>query len=155
MVGYADRFASNKYNTALSKRRATHVLENFRKKGMFGNITVGFGFFGEEKPVTNCPLNVAVAAQVACLQADRRVDIEVEVLRERVDIVKETVAPAYPRPGTQGVEVYSHPVDPSAIQKFNNGGQQMNNAAPMNDGAAHQMPAVPVEPVQSLDALKK
>lgn len=149
LVGYADRFATNKYNVALSKRRATHVLENFRKKGYFNNVTVGFGFFGEEKPVTHCPTNVSIPAQVACLQADRRVDIEVELLRERVDIIKETVAPAYPRPGTEGVEVYSRPIDPNSIREL------APNAGPAVDNTPAETPAVPVAPVQSIDVLKK
>jgi outer membrane protein OmpA-like peptidoglycan-associated protein len=135
LVGYADRFASSKYNIALSKRRATHVLDYFRSHGYFNNVTVGFGFFGKEKPVTNCPTNISIAKQVACLQADRRVDIEVELLRERVDIIKETVAPAYPRPATEDVEVYSRPVDPGTIKFLD------NNPA--------ETPAVPVAPVQA------
>jgi outer membrane protein OmpA-like peptidoglycan-associated protein len=147
LVGYADRFATNKYNIDLSKRRATHVLENFRNKGFFNDVTVGFGFFGEEKPVTNCPLNVSIPEQIACLQADRRVDIEVEVLRERVEITKETVAPAYPRPGTSNVEiysrpaeVYSRPVDPNTMIQ-----------APMAP-AAPVVPA-PVAPAPNIDVL--
>ena len=142
LVGYADRFNTNKYNIDLSKRRATNVLNNFRNKGYFNNVTVGFGFFGEEKPVTNCPTNVTVAEQVSCLQADRRVDIEVEVQRERVEssctAPTNTVAPAYPRPGTDGVEVYSRPVDPRTIQL---------------DNTPAETPAIPVAPVQSIDVL--
>lgn len=141
MVGYADRFASRKYNKDLSKRRAAHVLEYFRNNNYFNNLPVGFGFFGKDRPVTNCPKNVPIAEQIICLQADRRVDIEVEVLRERVEVIKETVVPQYPRPGTAGVEVYSRPVDPGEIERL--------RANQGYSGAVLQMPKVPVPEVQS------
>lgn len=151
LVGYADRFATNDYNIDLSKRRATNALNYFRGKGYFNNIQVGFGFFGEEKPVTQCPMNVSVAEQVACLQADRRVDIEVEVLRERVDIVKETLPPAYPRPGTSAVEVYSRPVDPSVLQQTV---KPMEQSAPIQEQIQYQAPNSRDIPVNSIDVLR-
>lgn len=91
LVGYADRFNTNDYNIKLSKRRATNGLNYFKSKGYFVKDDVKFGFFGEERPVTNCPLNASVPEQVKCLQADRRVDIEVEVYRRKVDRVQDTV----------------------------------------------------------------
>ncbi len=142
MVGYADRIATNKYNMDLSKRRASNVLNYFRNRNFLNNVTVGFGFFGEERPVTQCPMNVPLANQISCLQADRRVDIEVELLRERIETYQEkvTLPPAYPRPGTAGVEVYSQPVDPRTIQY---------------DNTPAETPAVPVAPVQSIDVLQQ
>jgi len=153
LVGYADRFATNKYNIDLSKRRANNALSYFRNKGYFNNIQVGFGFFGEEKPVTNCPLNASVKEQVDCLQADRRVDIEVEVLRERIETYKETIAtsatqaPAYPRPGTKGIEVHSRPVDPNMLNPV------VHENAPVWEAPAIQNQPAPVAPVQSIDVL--
>ncbi len=91
LVGYADRFNTNDYNIKLSKRRATHGLNYFKSKGFFVKDDVKFGFFGEERPVTNCPTNASIPEQVKCLQADRRVDIEVEVYRRKVDRVQDTV----------------------------------------------------------------
>ncbi len=158
LVGYADRFATNDYNIDLSKRRATHALDYFRGKGYFNNIQVGFGFFGEEKPVTNCPLNIPVLEQVACLQADRRVDIEVEVLRERTETYTETVersaaqAPAYPRPGTTGVEVYSRPVDPSMLKQTD---RPMERSAPVQEQIQYQSPNALDLPVNSIDTLRQ
>ncbi len=146
MVGYADRFASSKYNMELSKRRAENVLNYFRTNGYFNNIQVGFGFFGKEKPVTNCPTNVKVAEQIACLQADRRVDIEVEIVRQRVEMVREVIPPAYPRPGTSGVEVYSHPMAPAPNMPMPS--VQRSYDAPV---AASATPVVqsPMEPVSA------
>ena len=119
LVGYADRFATNKYNMDLSKRRAENVLNYIHGRGYLNNTDIGFGYYGEEKPVTNCPENVSVTEQIACLQTDRRVDIEIELMREKVETVRELVnkvyvsPPAYPRQGTTSVETYSTPVSPS------------------------------------------
>lgn len=158
LVGYADRFATNEYNIDLSKRRATNALNYFRGKGYFNDLKVGFGFFGEEKPVTNCPLNIPVLEQVACLQADRRVDIEVEVLRERFETYTETVdrammpdAPAYPRPGTTGVEVYSRPVDPAVLQQTV---KPMEMNPPVQEQIQYQSPGTHDVPANSIDMLR-
>jgi len=133
LVGYADRFATDKYNLDLSNRRAAHALDYFRSQGVFNNITVGYGFFGKRKPVTNCPTNISVAKQIACLQADRRVDIEVELLRNKVETYSETKSVTLPpvndvraipgaeKPGTENIEVYSRPIDPNTINFDQNG----------------------------------
>jgi outer membrane protein OmpA-like peptidoglycan-associated protein len=178
IVGYADRFASREYNIDLSKRRATNVLNNFRNKGFLNDVTVGFGFFGKEKPVTDCPTNVPVPEQVACLQADRRVDIELELVRERVERISEVVnnadlAPQYPKPGTNAVEVFSRPINAVDLQKnIDDAVAPSNNmqlpATPASQNQFQMMqqmnsdtPAVPVPAVQfentspvNLDALK-
>lgn len=177
VVGYADRFASRDYNIDLSKRRATNVLNNFRNKGFLNDITVGFGFFGKEKPVTDCPTNVPVPEQVACLQADRRVDIELELVRERIEKISEVVnnvdlAPQYPKPGTQDIEVFSRPINATDLQKNIDDAVAPNNmqlpATPASQNQFQMMqqmnsdtPAVPVPSVQfensapvNLDSLK-
>lgn len=182
IVGYADRFADKKYNLDLSKRRAANVLNNFRDKGILNDVTVGFGFFGKEKPVTDCPTNVKIAEQVACLQADRRVDIELELVRERIEKISEVVnnanlAPQYPKPGTSNVEVFSTPVNATDLQKNIDSAVAPNNPIQLPSIPASQnqfqmmqqmnsdTPAVPVPAVQSensdynaapvnLDALK-
>ena len=91
LVGYADRYASDDYNVDLSRRRAQNSLNYFDKKGFFKDDNVKFGFFGESRPVTNCSKSLPRKEQVACLQADRRVDIEVELYRNKIDVVKELV----------------------------------------------------------------
>jgi outer membrane protein OmpA-like peptidoglycan-associated protein len=92
LVGYADRFASDEYNIDLSRRRAQNVLGYFNSQGYFTNDDkIRFGYFGERRPVTECPTNLPIPEQVACLQADRRVDIEVELYRKKLDVIKEVV----------------------------------------------------------------
>lgn len=91
LVGYADRYASDEYNVNLSRNRAKNALSYFQSRGYFVTEKVDFAFMGENRPVTSCPTTLPRDAQVACLQADRRVDIEVEVLNNRIDTVKELV----------------------------------------------------------------
>lgn len=91
LVGYADRYASDDYNVKLSRNRAKNALSYFQSNGYFVNDQVDFAFMGENRPVTSCPTTLPRNQQVACLQADRRVDIEVEVYNNRIDTVKELV----------------------------------------------------------------
>ncbi len=91
LVGYADRYNTNDYNIKLSRKRAQNALNYFKSQGYFKQENVNFGYFGEDRPVTNCPTNLPTAEQVECLQADRRVDIEVEVYRRKMDRVQDTV----------------------------------------------------------------
>lgn len=90
-IGYADRHATDAYNIKLSRKRALQVINYFNNRGYFRQGDVQYGFFGERRPVTECPENIPVIEEIACLQADRRVDIEVELIRERIETVKETV----------------------------------------------------------------
>ena len=77
-VGHADRFGSDKYNQSLSERRAMAVKTYLMGKGIADNRVYTEGR-GETQPVTKVdeckgPKNAKV---IACLQPDRRVDIEV------------------------------------------------------------------------------
>lgn len=91
LVGYADRHATDAHNIKLSRKRALNVLNYFNSKGYFTSGDVQYGFYGERRPVTHCPTNRPKAEQIACLQADRRVDIEVDLIRERIETVREEV----------------------------------------------------------------
>ncbi len=92
LVGYADRHSTDAYNIKLSRRRALAVLDYFNGRGYFtDNNDIKYGFYGERRPVTSCSKSLPKTEQISCLQADRRVDIEVEVIRERIETVKETV----------------------------------------------------------------
>ncbi|HCR86127.1 MAG TPA: hypothetical protein DIV86_05560 [Alphaproteobacteria bacterium] len=91
LVGYADRHATDAHNIKLSRKRALNVLNYFNSKGYFTSGDVQYGFYGERRPVTTCPTNRPKAEQIACLQADRRVDIEVDLIRERIETVREEV----------------------------------------------------------------
>jgi OOP family OmpA-OmpF porin len=77
-VGHADRFGSDSYNQRLSERRAAAVKTYLLSKGIEANRIQTEGR-GETQPVTkpgDCrgPKSAKV---IACLQPDRRVDIEV------------------------------------------------------------------------------
>lgn len=77
-VGHADRFGSDSYNQALSERRAASVKAYLMGKGVADNRIQTEGR-GETQPMTKpgeC-LGKKSAKVIACLQPDRRVDIEV------------------------------------------------------------------------------
>jgi OOP family OmpA-OmpF porin len=77
-VGHADRFGSESYNQRLSEQRAAAVKTYLLGKGIEANRIQTEGR-GETQPVTKAgdcrgPKSAKV---IACLQPDRRVDIEV------------------------------------------------------------------------------
>ena len=77
-VGHADRFGSNAYNQNLSERRAMAVKTYLMGKGIADNRVYTEGK-GETQPVTKpdeCK-GPKSAKVIACLQPDRRVEIEV------------------------------------------------------------------------------
>ena len=81
-VGHADRIGDDKYNQALSERRAAAVKTYLVSKGLEANRVYAEGK-GEKQPVTGDKCKNMGAENdknkklVECLQADRRVDIEV------------------------------------------------------------------------------
>jgi OmpA-OmpF porin, OOP family len=81
-VGHADRIGNDKYNQKLSERRAESVKAYFVSKGIEPNRVYTEGK-GEKQPKTKpgeCnmrPENHKNKKLVACLQPDRRVEIEV------------------------------------------------------------------------------
>lgn len=78
VIGHTDRFGSSKYNQKLSERRAQAVKDYLLGKGIPPNRIEAKGM-GETQPVTKPgECRGARSAKVtACLQPDRRVDIEV------------------------------------------------------------------------------
>ena len=77
-VGHADRFGSDAYNQKLSEKRAEAVKTFLVGKGIEQNRVYTEGK-GEKQPVTKpdqCK-GAKSAKVIACLQPDRRVDIEV------------------------------------------------------------------------------
>lgn len=78
-VGHADRLGKAAYNQGLSERRAAAVKEYLVSKGIDANRIDAAGK-GSTQPVTkaeDCKGNKKTAKLVACLQPDRRVNIEV------------------------------------------------------------------------------
>ena len=81
-VGHADRIASQDYNQKLSEARAQAVKDYLTQRGAKSNVITAQGK-GESQPVTgeDCKKLGAESGSnkklVACLQPDRRVEIEV------------------------------------------------------------------------------
>jgi OOP family OmpA-OmpF porin len=79
VTGHADRIGSAAYNQKLSERRANEVKSYLVEKSIPADRISASGL-GETQPVTqlaDCkgPLN---AKRIACLQPDRRVDVEMK-----------------------------------------------------------------------------
>ncbi len=82
-VGHADRFGSETYNQALSEKRAAAVKTYLVGNGIDANRVQTEGR-GETQPITKegeC-LGAKSAKVIACLQPDRRVEIEVVGTRQ-------------------------------------------------------------------------
>jgi OOP family OmpA-OmpF porin len=81
-VGHADRIASEDFNQKLSEARAQAVKDYLASQGARGNTITAEGK-GESQPVTGADCQKMGAERgsnkklVACLQPDRRVEIEV------------------------------------------------------------------------------
>lgn len=78
ITGHTDRFGSNKYNQKLSEQRANAVRDYLVSKDIPANRMVVEGV-GETQPTTksgDCTGRKSKKV-IACLQPDRRVDIEV------------------------------------------------------------------------------
>jgi OOP family OmpA-OmpF porin len=78
--GHTDRLGSTAYNQALSLRRAEAVKAYLVGSGGFAADKVNAVGKGETSPVTqtaDCKGSKPTAQLIACLQPDRRVDIEV------------------------------------------------------------------------------
>ena len=76
-VGHTDRFGSDAYNQKLSEKRAAAVKAYLVSKGIEANRIYTEGK-GKKNPVTKpdqCP-GPKSKKTIACLQPDRRVDIE-------------------------------------------------------------------------------
>jgi OOP family OmpA-OmpF porin len=78
--GYTDRIGSAAYNQKLSERRAQAVKDYLVSPGGVDAARISAIGKGESDPVTKvvaCPDRKTSPKLIACLQADRRVDVEV------------------------------------------------------------------------------
>jgi OmpA-OmpF porin, OOP family len=80
--GHTDRLGSDKYNLALSQRRADAVKNYMNSKGVASNRMTAIGR-GESSPVAMCDQKNR-AALIVCLEPNRRVEIEQIVIERRV-----------------------------------------------------------------------
>lgn len=76
-TGHTDRFGSNEYNQKLSERRANTVKEYLVSKDILASRINADGR-GETQPITKAGecTGAKSAKVIACLQPDRRVDVE-------------------------------------------------------------------------------
>jgi OmpA-OmpF porin, OOP family len=82
ITGYTDRLGSDKYNQALSERRANAVKAYLTNKGISGGRLSAVGK-GESNPVVTCT-DKKMAALIQCLEPNRRVEVENIVIERRV-----------------------------------------------------------------------
>ncbi len=83
VIGHTDRLGSTAYNANLSRRRAAAVAAYLVRSGVPDHKIATSGA-GESDPLpatANCRGNAATPALVACLQPDRRVDVQVQGMR--------------------------------------------------------------------------
>jgi OOP family OmpA-OmpF porin len=82
-IGYSDRIGATAYNQGLSERRADAVKAYLISKGVDGSRMVAEGR-GETQPVTGDQCRKMGREDqtnkklIACLQPDRRVDVEIQ-----------------------------------------------------------------------------
>jgi OOP family OmpA-OmpF porin len=77
--GHTDRLGADAYNQSLSERRASTVRAYLIDSGLPATAVRAIGL-SESRPVTTlqqCPPDQARSALIACLQPDRRVEVEV------------------------------------------------------------------------------
>lgn len=82
--GHTDRLGSDAYNQTLSEQRAHAVKNHLVTAGKLDGSKITAVGKGETQPVTrpeDCKGNQRTTALVACLQPDRRVDVEVNATR--------------------------------------------------------------------------
>jgi OOP family OmpA-OmpF porin len=76
ITGHTDRIGSDASNVALSQARANTVRDYLVGKGIDSKLVRAYGA-GETQPVQQCAGERVTPELVACLQPNRRVDIEV------------------------------------------------------------------------------
>lgn len=80
VVGHTDRIGSSAYNMSLSSRRAEAVKSYLVQPAGIPAGKIAARGVGESEPVTkpgDCKGQKATRQLIACLQPDRRVDVEV------------------------------------------------------------------------------
>jgi OmpA-OmpF porin, OOP family len=76
LVGHTDRLGSAAYNQRLSLQRATAVRDHLFSRGLPASLFAVEGK-GADEPVKNCAESLPRAQLVACLQDNRRVEVEI------------------------------------------------------------------------------
>lgn len=77
--GHSDRLGSAQYNQKLSERRAEAVKAYLVSQGVDANLIETYGY-GKTQPVKSCDDKLKRPQLIACLEANRRVTVEVKGL---------------------------------------------------------------------------
>ena len=77
VVGHTDYLGSDEYNLQLSQRRAVTIAQYLVGRGIPANLIEARGM-GESQPVKQCDEKLSRAQLIACLQPNRRVEIEID-----------------------------------------------------------------------------
>lgn len=77
IVGYADRIGSVSYNERLSQKRAETVRNYLIANGYTNAQVTKTRWVGKTEPSTSCPDAGTRTKLIACLQNDRRVEVEI------------------------------------------------------------------------------
>ena len=77
ITGHTDYLGSDAYNLRLSEQRAQTVRQYFISQGLPANKVYAVGM-GESQPVKQCASTGNRSALIACLQPNRRVEVEVD-----------------------------------------------------------------------------
>lgn len=80
IVGFADRIGTSSYNDDLSRRRAEAVKNYLAQRGYLNTNIADVRGLGETQSVTTCDQSLPRNQEIACLSADRRVEVEVQYL---------------------------------------------------------------------------
>ncbi len=78
LTGHTDRKGAEDYNMILSQNRANTVMAYLAQNGIHPASMSASGV-GEGFPVVDCPMNLSEQEEIACLQPNRRVDIDVMI----------------------------------------------------------------------------
>jgi OOP family OmpA-OmpF porin len=81
IVGFADRIGSEAYNERLSQKRAETVRDYLIANGYTNARVTETRWVGESQPSTECPAATRTKL-IACLQNDRRVEVEIGYVQE-------------------------------------------------------------------------
>ncbi len=77
VIGHTDRLGSDRYNNALSMRRASHVRD-FLANGGLARERMNATSRGEQEPIVQCSGTRKTPALIQCLQPNRRVELVVQ-----------------------------------------------------------------------------
>jgi outer membrane protein OmpA-like peptidoglycan-associated protein len=78
IVGYADRIGSASYNRALSEYRARNIENYLHKREYLNTALARVRWLGKSESVNHCREEKKRNALIACLQKDRRVEVEID-----------------------------------------------------------------------------